>query len=225
DSFIEHKPVEAVVGSDVILPCVSTFNISLDDHILEWNKDDEEIYTVQDRRGSTQVDDYKDRTSLINGNVSLKVSRVTPSDTGKYRCYLPSIHQEAVIELNVGKSYYFNCHSPSEAVVGSDVILPCVSTPVECVVNDADGVHLYHNEADDPEAQIEDYKGRTALSHNNLFSGDCSLSLRVKTSDAGTYRCSVITEKLPPPSCSLNLIGKNTEDFTVMFLCFFFVIT
>uniref|UniRef100_A0AAQ6IIW6 Alkylated DNA repair protein AlkB homologue 8 N-terminal domain-containing protein n=1 Tax=Anabas testudineus TaxID=64144 RepID=A0AAQ6IIW6_ANATE len=31
---------------------------------------------------------------LINGNVSLKVSRVNSSDTGKYRCYLPSIHQE-----------------------------------------------------------------------------------------------------------------------------------
>ncbi|XP_026225337.1 V-set domain-containing T-cell activation inhibitor 1-like isoform X1 [Anabas testudineus] len=91
DSFMEHKPVEAVVGSDVILPCVSTFNISVDDHILEWNKDDEEIYTVQDGRGSTQVDDYKYRTSvsveeLKKNNVSLKLSGVKETDKGDYCC-------------------------------------------------------------------------------------------------------------------------------------------
>uniref|UniRef100_A0A7N6A2Q4 Ig-like domain-containing protein n=1 Tax=Anabas testudineus TaxID=64144 RepID=A0A7N6A2Q4_ANATE len=91
DSFMEHKPVEAVVGSDVILPCVSKFNINVDDHILEWNKDDEEIYTVQDGRGSTQVDDYKDRTSVSidefkKNNVSLKLSGVNETDRGDYCC-------------------------------------------------------------------------------------------------------------------------------------------
>ncbi|XP_026225409.1 V-set domain-containing T-cell activation inhibitor 1-like isoform X2 [Anabas testudineus] len=125
-----------------------------------------------------------------------------------------------VLSTNAAVRAEFELKCPDvrvETEPNKTVILPCFTEPqtdvslrpVEWVVNDTDGVHLYRKKADDPEEQIEDYKGRTSLSHNNLSLGDCSLSLRVKMSDAGTYRCSVITETLPPPSCSLNLIGTN----------------
>uniref|UniRef100_A0A3Q1F016 Ig-like domain-containing protein n=1 Tax=Acanthochromis polyacanthus TaxID=80966 RepID=A0A3Q1F016_9TELE len=50
---------------------------------------------------------YKGRTSLLLnklefGDVSLKISKVKPSDKGKYRCFIPTLGRGSTVELVVG---------------------------------------------------------------------------------------------------------------------------
>lgn len=111
-----------------------------------------------------------------------------------------------------------------EAEREKTVILRCFTEPqtdvrqmtVEWVFVDEkiQDVHLYHRQTDDLEEQAENYKGRTSLSRKDLSSGNCSLSLRVETSLAGTYMCSV-RDGNEPNSCSLKLTGKYTEDMSL----------
>uniref|UniRef100_A0A7N6BI59 Ig-like domain-containing protein n=1 Tax=Anabas testudineus TaxID=64144 RepID=A0A7N6BI59_ANATE len=113
------EKITVSAADDVILQCRLEPPISAESMRIEWTRPDllpcirGSVHTHEDGRFlyEEQIPSYNNRSSLfvdqlINGNVSLKVSRVTPSDTGKYRCYLPSIHQEVVIELTVGKGLF-----------------------------------------------------------------------------------------------------------------------
>lgn len=108
-----------------------------------------------------------------------------------------------------------------EAESEKTATLPCVTEPqtdvrtvtVEWVFKDAKeqihDVHVYRRRKDDFEEQTEKYKGRTSVSHEALSSGNCSLSLRVATSFAGTYMCSV-RNGTEVHNCSLTLSGQYT---------------
>uniref|UniRef100_A0A672QFN5 Ig-like domain-containing protein n=1 Tax=Sinocyclocheilus grahami TaxID=75366 RepID=A0A672QFN5_SINGR len=86
------------------------------------------------------------------------------------------------------------------AVAGEDVILPCSVKPLMSVVNmrvewnrsDLRGslVHLYDDHEDRNTDQIQSYRGRTKLIHQELQRGDASLKLAsVQVSDEGRYKC------------------------------------
>ncbi|XP_067283575.1 butyrophilin-like protein 3 [Pseudorasbora parva] len=90
---------------------------------------------------------------------------------------------------------------PVFAVAGEDVILPCSVTPNISVVEmrvewfradqkDLQLVHLYDNHEDRNTDQIQSYRGRTKLTHQELLKGNASLKLStVRVSDEGLYKC------------------------------------
>ncbi|KAK2899560.1 hypothetical protein Q8A73_012689 [Channa argus] len=105
--------------------------------MLEWTRSDlNPRYVYVWYAGQDYVNmknpSYKGRTSLFTdelkrGNISLKLSNVTPADEGKYRCYIPDRNEESVIELVVGA-----VSSPGISLTGLDkcisgVVLQCES--------------------------------------------------------------------------------------------------
>ncbi|XP_026066066.1 butyrophilin subfamily 2 member A1-like [Carassius auratus] len=90
---------------------------------------------------------------------------------------------------------------PVFAVAGEDVILPCSVKPSISVVDmrvewfrsdlkDSQLVHLYDNYEDRNRNQIQSYRERTKLNHQELQRGDASLKLSsVRVSDEGLYKC------------------------------------
>ncbi|XP_043090148.1 butyrophilin-like protein 2 isoform X2 [Puntigrus tetrazona] len=90
---------------------------------------------------------------------------------------------------------------PVFAVAGEDVILPCSVKPSISVedmrvewfrsdLKDSQLVHLYEDHEDGNAEQIESYRGRTELTHQELERGNASLRLSsVRVSDEGRYKC------------------------------------
>ncbi|XDV47033.1 hypothetical protein PO909_016781 [Leuciscus waleckii] len=88
---------------------------------------------------------------------------------------------------------------PVFAVSGEDVILPCSVKPSISVVDMRvewfrldlkDSVHLYDDHEDRNTDQIQSYRGRTKLIHQELQRGNASLKLStVRVSDEGRYKC------------------------------------
>ncbi len=89
---------------------------------------------------------------------------------------------------------------PVLAVAGEDVILPCSVKPNISVVDMRVDwfrldlrdslVHLYDDHVDRNTDQIQSYRGRTELNHQELQRGDASLKLSsVRVSDEGLYKC------------------------------------
>ncbi|XP_039907829.1 myelin-oligodendrocyte glycoprotein-like [Simochromis diagramma] len=111
------QKIITVVGEDVILPCYLDPATDAVSKILEWGRPDLDPRFVhvwfegQDHLVN-QNPSYKGRTSLSTeklkqGDLSLKLSRVTHSDNGRYRCFFPSESKESIIELLVGKWTFF----------------------------------------------------------------------------------------------------------------------
>ncbi|XDV12400.1 hypothetical protein PO909_001093 [Leuciscus waleckii] len=88
---------------------------------------------------------------------------------------------------------------PVFAVAGEEVILPCSVKPSISVVDMTvewsrldlkDSVHLYEDNEDRNTKQIQSYRGRTKLIHEELQRGNASLKLStVQISDEGRYKC------------------------------------
>ena len=107
------QPIAAKVGDDIILPCHVEPAVDVVSFMLEWTKPDLNPIFVHVRRAGQELIDtkhpsYKGRTSVSydemkNGNVSLKLSKVKPSDAGRYECYIPTLDTGAFVELVVGK--------------------------------------------------------------------------------------------------------------------------
>nr|XP_029511779.1 myelin-oligodendrocyte glycoprotein-like [Oncorhynchus nerka] len=109
--------VVALAGDDVILPCSLEPSVSAKDMIVRWtrlNPKTENVHLYRQGRDSNeeQSPSYKGRTSMFNdklknGNVSLKLTRVTLSDAGSYRCFIPTLTiqvKETTVQLFVGES-------------------------------------------------------------------------------------------------------------------------
>ncbi|XP_067220380.1 butyrophilin subfamily 1 member A1-like [Chanodichthys erythropterus] len=94
---------------------------------------------------------------------------------------------------------------PVLAVAGEDVILPCSVKPNISVVDmrvewsrsdqKDSQVHLYVYHKDKNTDQIQSYRGRTKLNHQELETGNASLKLSpVRVSDEGRYKCFIQSE-------------------------------
>uniref|UniRef100_A0A8C7FGI5 Ig-like domain-containing protein n=1 Tax=Oncorhynchus kisutch TaxID=8019 RepID=A0A8C7FGI5_ONCKI len=93
--------VDALAGDDIILPCSLKPNISAKDMLVQWTGlylKTRNVHLYRQGRDSNedQFPSYRGRTSMFheelkNGNVSLKLTRVTLSDAGSYRCFLPTL--------------------------------------------------------------------------------------------------------------------------------------
>uniref|UniRef100_A0A673VZS2 Ig-like domain-containing protein n=1 Tax=Salmo trutta TaxID=8032 RepID=A0A673VZS2_SALTR len=107
--------VVAVAGDDIILPCSLKPNVNAENMIMKWtrlNPKAANVHLYHDGRDSNadQHPSYRGRTSMFheelkNGNVSLKLTRVTLSDAGSYRCFIPTLTsqvKETTVQLFVG---------------------------------------------------------------------------------------------------------------------------
>ncbi|KAM6949135.1 V-set domain-containing T-cell activation inhibitor 1-like [Aplochiton taeniatus] len=103
----------ALVGDDVILPCVLKPNVSALDQVVEWTRPilgTRSLHFYRDGRDSLQDQHatYRGRTAMFieemkMGNVSVKLSRARLSDAGQFKCYLPKYNrQESWVTLDVG---------------------------------------------------------------------------------------------------------------------------
>ncbi|CAB1345682.1 unnamed protein product, partial [Coregonus sp. 'balchen'] len=111
-------PVVALAGDDVILPCSLKPSVNAEDMVVKWTRSHlktENVHLYLDERDSNEEQflSYKGRTSMFyeelkNGNVSLKLTRVTLSDSGSYKCFIPSLTtsqvKETTVQLFVGES-------------------------------------------------------------------------------------------------------------------------
>ncbi|XP_066517836.1 ribonuclease inhibitor-like isoform X2 [Hoplias malabaricus] len=208
-------PLIAEEGEDVVLPCSLRPNISAVDMRVEWSKLRERTLTVHLYKDHTdrtddQAEDYRGRTSLFkeelkNGNTSLKLSAVQPSDEGLYNCLIQSSsgYDDINIEVKVKAAEGFKVVGPAAPLIvksGEDVVLPCSLKPKLSAVEMSVEwvklgertlmVHRYKDRADRTDEQAEDYRGRTSLFKEDLKTGNTSLKLSaVQPSDEGVYNC------------------------------------
>ncbi|KAL6471834.1 hypothetical protein MHYP_G00204840 [Metynnis hypsauchen] len=90
----------AEAGVDMVLPCSIQPNISAEDMTVEWFRlhltdTVVHLYEAYEDKNEKQVESYRGRTALFKeelqkGNISLKLSKVQPSDEGAYKCFVES---------------------------------------------------------------------------------------------------------------------------------------
>ncbi|KAM3589928.1 uncharacterized protein V6R79_000120 [Siganus canaliculatus] len=215
-SFVEthlicsQQPITALDGDDVILPCHLQPPVSAADWTVEWSKpglDPESVHYYENGRPQfdKQNPSYSFRTELFvddmkTGNVSVKIFDVVKSDSGIYKCFLPSIKKEASIELIVVERRLIGSQQPITALFGDDVILPCHLKPP---VSAADwtvewskpglvpeSVHYHEEGGLRVQEQNPSFSDRTSLSVDDMKTGDVSLRIfNVKKNDSGIYKC------------------------------------
>nr|XP_046237030.1 butyrophilin subfamily 3 member A2-like isoform X1 [Scatophagus argus]XP_046237031.1 butyrophilin subfamily 3 member A2-like isoform X1 [Scatophagus argus] len=106
------QPITALRGDDVILPCGLKNRTDVSSKTVVWTKpslDPVFIRVYQNGRliHQAQHPSYRYRTTLfedqlVNGNVSLKLSRVKISDAGTYVCSIQLMEMKASVLLIVG---------------------------------------------------------------------------------------------------------------------------
>uniref|UniRef100_UPI0037E715BA butyrophilin subfamily 3 member A2-like n=1 Tax=Semicossyphus pulcher TaxID=241346 RepID=UPI0037E715BA len=148
--------VMVMVGDDVVLPCQLDPPIDAVSMTVEWGRPDLNprfVYVWHDGKELSvdQNEAYKQRASLSvsklkRGDLSLTLTKVTISDNGIYRCYIPKQNKQYFVELLVGA-----VPSPGRSVAGihkgsSGVMLDCESEgwypEPEVLWLDGEGNHL-----------------------------------------------------------------------------------
>uniref|UniRef100_A0A087XIM5 Ig-like domain-containing protein n=1 Tax=Poecilia formosa TaxID=48698 RepID=A0A087XIM5_POEFO len=96
--YVHPEKVVAFAGGNAVLPC--KLKIPVSDHvsIVEWSKeglDSDIVFLYRDGFETFEMKnlDFEFRTSLFmrevkNGNVSLRISNLKPSDAGIYQCLI-----------------------------------------------------------------------------------------------------------------------------------------
>ncbi|MEQ2165906.1 hypothetical protein GOODEAATRI_021986 [Goodea atripinnis] len=107
------QSVTAMVGEDVVLPCLLEPPKDASQMTVEWGRLDLEprfVFVSLDGQAypADQNEAYKGRSSMFpdklkNGDISLKLSDVRHSDNGRFRCYIPNEEKEYFVDLVVGK--------------------------------------------------------------------------------------------------------------------------
>ncbi|XP_078137919.1 butyrophilin-like protein 2 [Centroberyx gerrardi] len=103
------KPIEAVVGDDVILPCHLKPPSDVTNLTVEWKVNGSVVHVYRHGGDSHDIQDkrFENRTSLLpeemtKGNISLKLSSVQLSDTGHYKCFVPHWRdKKGLVDLTV----------------------------------------------------------------------------------------------------------------------------
>ncbi|KAM3590287.1 uncharacterized protein V6R79_007006 [Siganus canaliculatus] len=205
-----QQPITALAGDDVILPCHLQPPVSAADWTVEWSKpglNPESVHYHENGRVKfeEQNPSYSFRTKLFvddmkTGNVSVKIFDVEKSDSGIYKCFLPSIKKEASIELIVVERHFVCSQQPITALFGDDVILPCHLDPPVSAADwtvewskpglDPESVHYHEDGRLRVKEQNPSYSHRTSLSVDDMKTGDVSLRIfDLKKSDSGIYKC------------------------------------
>ncbi|XP_067354863.1 V-set domain-containing T-cell activation inhibitor 1-like isoform X2 [Channa argus] len=102
--------IEVEEGDAVILPCHLDPSISLSAFTVDWKRVDVNKVVYSYRRGQKnphdQMETYRNRTSinhedLRRGNMTLLISSVQLSDSGRYKCFVPKLVSSCIVNLTV----------------------------------------------------------------------------------------------------------------------------
>uniref|UniRef100_A0A3B3XB08 Ig-like domain-containing protein n=1 Tax=Poecilia mexicana TaxID=48701 RepID=A0A3B3XB08_9TELE len=107
------QPIKAAPGDDVVLPCWVSPIWDATKKTVEWSRLDQRqdstkkyvlVYRALKLDRRLMMESYIGKASLIpealkSGNVTLKLTNVTVNDSGRYKCFLPSLKTFAVIQL------------------------------------------------------------------------------------------------------------------------------
>ncbi|KAM8747514.1 butyrophilin subfamily 3 member A3-like [Acanthopagrus schlegelii] len=133
------QPIVVTAGDDIILPCQIEPALDASVMTIEWTRPDLNPRFVHVWRDGVELESkkhpsYNRRTSVsVNklrcGDISLKLSKVRLSDSGKYRCFIPTLGRESTVELVVGvaSSILISLERTGEEV-SSGLVLRCNST-------------------------------------------------------------------------------------------------
>uniref|UniRef100_A0A8P4FY45 Ig-like domain-containing protein n=1 Tax=Dicentrarchus labrax TaxID=13489 RepID=A0A8P4FY45_DICLA len=126
--------------------------------------------------------------------------------------------------VSTGK-YSVTCRSQSvSAAEGDDVTLQCrLHPPVNLSAYTLDWsrvdlkepreVHVYRSKGDDPTAQMDRYRDRTTLNHEELSRGIVTLLISsVQLSDSGLYKCYI--PKLKSLCISFETVEEDQQSTT-----------
>nr|XP_046237032.1 butyrophilin subfamily 1 member A1-like isoform X2 [Scatophagus argus] len=137
-SISSLQPITALMGDDVILPCGLKNRTDVSSKTVVWTKpglDPKFICVYQSGRlvHQSQHPSYRYRTTLfedqlVNGNVSLKLSRVKISDAGTYVCSIQSMGTRASVQLSVGAASSPVIYLEKFDKDGGRLVLRCQST-------------------------------------------------------------------------------------------------
>uniref|UniRef100_A0A671UV53 Butyrophilin subfamily 1 member A1-like n=1 Tax=Sparus aurata TaxID=8175 RepID=A0A671UV53_SPAAU len=107
------QPIVVTAGDDIILPCQIEPAVDASVMTVEWTRPDLNPRFVHVWRDGVELENkkhpsYNGRTSVfVNklrcGDISLNLSKVRLSDSGKYRCFIPTLGRESTVELVVGE--------------------------------------------------------------------------------------------------------------------------
>lgn len=107
------QPIVATLGDDIALPCRLDPAEDAAGMTLEWTRPDLNPRFVYVWRSGQELEDkkhksFEGRTSLFiseltNGNISLKLSNVKLTDHGTYRCFIPALEKQTLVQLVIGK--------------------------------------------------------------------------------------------------------------------------
>ncbi|XP_050924698.1 V-set and immunoglobulin domain-containing protein 1 isoform X8 [Lates calcarifer] len=164
-----------------------------------------EVSESQDEQFSGRVQFDKD--VLREGRLRLDVSRLRTEDSGLYLCEVntESGSSSDKCRLNVTATHQLTCQTePIQAEEGGDVSLQCRLDPSVDLRKETldftradlnredDVVHSYRHEKDQTDPQMDQYRGRTTLIHEDLIRGIISLNISSLTlTDSGLYTCYV----------------------------------
>uniref|UniRef100_A0A672ZB65 Ig-like domain-containing protein n=1 Tax=Sphaeramia orbicularis TaxID=375764 RepID=A0A672ZB65_9TELE len=127
--------IVVMVGEDVVLPCSLEPAVDAVPLIVEWGRPDlsprfVHVWHEGQDLLTNQNPSYRGRTSLStdrmkHGDASLRLSKVTVSDNGTYRCLFPTDSLETTVQLVVGDWDTGNFILNSLIEAGGSVVLEC----------------------------------------------------------------------------------------------------
>uniref|UniRef100_A0A3B4H7Z5 Ig-like domain-containing protein n=1 Tax=Pundamilia nyererei TaxID=303518 RepID=A0A3B4H7Z5_9CICH len=135
--FIPSQPLIVVAGDDIVLPCQLEPPVDAVQMTIEWGKPDlnPRFVFVRHNGQELQTDQntaYKGRVSLSidklkHGDISLKLSKVKVSDSGRYRCYIPQQSKEYFFKYWTSNSFQPGVNLAGLDKASSGVMLDCKS--------------------------------------------------------------------------------------------------
>ncbi|XP_031747030.1 selection and upkeep of intraepithelial T-cells protein 1 [Xenopus tropicalis] len=116
DIKVTETPVIAPVGSDADLGCSLVPADSAESMTIKFHRGDPNSYVYVYNKNpydpGSQDEKYKDRTEFLTenirqGQVTLKIKNVQPSDTGSYTCLFvaPNHYSTGIVELQLAGNY------------------------------------------------------------------------------------------------------------------------
>lgn len=202
------EPVQAVYSERVLLQCYLKPPLDAKSQTVKWTRGNDIVILRQDGKDNAgaQREHFEERAALSQealskGNLSLMLSSLKLTDTGRYKCCFitDNVEKSCYVNLTVGESDVIGSDQPVKANVGEDVILPCHLEPpfnvstltVEWTCNKT-YVHVYRSMKHDPNQQDRRFVNRTSLFCDEIGKGNISLLLKnVCKEDEGLYICHV----------------------------------
>ncbi|XP_035285921.1 hemicentin-1-like [Anguilla anguilla] len=190
--------ITGLPGDSFVLPCTCT-DVQRKPERVKWTAHPGGQSTVIFPQSPPSVNDrYKHRVQVLDsgspGNLSLRLSDLTLSDEGTYRCEADGQHRD--IRLTVKEGCVLSDSEPIHITgfTGDSVVLPCTCTDVQRKPERVKWTAHPGGQStvifpQSPPSVNDRYKHRVQVLHS-ISLGNLSLHLSDLTlSDEGTYRC------------------------------------